>query len=145
MSANFLPFGDKSTAASAAGGSHGVSTPSNTAGDSIAPCSARPTFSYSSGAFRPAMNTRRRALQYATRSGVPVSDMVRLYDTTTDPQMKEALINVYGQSGERIAVDKLMAIAKGEENQGLRRRTISSLSRSEDPRVKEFLRDLVEK
>ena len=91
------------------------------------------------------ISTRRRALQYATRSGVPISDMVRLYDTTTDPQMKEALINVYVQSGERVAVDKLMSIAKNEENQGLRRRTISSLSRSEDPRVKDFLRDLVEK
>jgi HEAT repeat protein len=91
------------------------------------------------------ISTRRRALQHATRSGVPITDMVRLYDTTTDPQMKEALINVYVQSGERVAVDKLMAIAKGEENQSLRRRTISSLSRSEDPRVKEFLRDLVER
>lgn len=89
--------------------------------------------------------TRRRALQYASRAGVPIAEMVRLYDTTTDPQMKEALIGLYVQSGERAAVDKLMAIAKSEENTQLRKRTISQLSRSEDPRVKEFLRDLVER
>lgn len=91
------------------------------------------------------INTRRRALQYATRAGVPIGDLVRLYDTTTDPNMKEALISMYVQNGERAAVDKLMSIAKSEENTTLRRRTISQLSRSEDPRVKDFLRDIVER
>ena len=91
------------------------------------------------------INTRRRALQYATRAGVPIADLVRLYDTTTDPNMKEALISMYVQNGERAAVDKLMSIAKSEENTTLRRRTISQLSRSEDPRVKDFLRDIVER
>jgi HEAT repeat protein len=91
------------------------------------------------------INTRRRALQYASRAGVPIADLVRLYDTTTDPNMKEALIGLYIQNGERAAIDKLMSIAKTEENTTLRRRTISSLSRSEDPRVKDFLRDLVER
>jgi len=70
---------------------------------------------------------------------------VRLYDTTTDPQMKEALINFYVQSGDKIAVDKLLSIAKSDENPGIRRRTIAQLSRSEDPRVKEFLKDLIER
>ena len=89
--------------------------------------------------------TRRRALQYASRAGVSITELVKLYDTTTDPQMKEALVNFYVQSGERVAVDKLMAIAKNEENLTIRRRTIAQLSRSEDPRVKDFLRDLVER
>ena len=89
--------------------------------------------------------TRRRALQHASRAGVPIADLVKLYDTTTDPQMKESLISLYVQSGDRAAVDKLLAIAKNEENPGLRRRTISQLSRSEDPRVKEFLKELIER
>jgi HEAT repeat protein len=89
--------------------------------------------------------TRRRALSYASRAGVPITDLVRLYDTTTDPQMKDALISVYAQSGDRAAVDKLLAIAKNDENPGIRRRTIAQLSRSEDPRVKEFLKDLIER
>jgi HEAT repeat protein len=89
--------------------------------------------------------TRRRALQYASRAGVPIADLVRLYDTTTDPQMKEALIGFYAQSGDKVSVDKLLTIAKSDENPGIRRRTIAQLSRSEDPRVKEFLKELIER
>ena len=88
---------------------------------------------------------RRRALSYASRAGVPIADLVRLYDTTTDPQMKDALISFYVQSGDRQAVDKLLSIAKNDENPAIRRRTIAQLSRSEDPRVKEFLKDLIER
>ena len=89
--------------------------------------------------------TRRRALQHASRAGVPISELVRLYDSTTDPQMKEALVSLYVQSGDRAAIDKLIAIAKNEENAGIRRRTIQQLSRSEDPRVKDFLKELIER
>lgn len=91
------------------------------------------------------ITTRRRALSYASRAGVPTADLVKLYDTTTDPQMKDALISFYAQSGDRLAVDKLLSIAKNDENPGIRRRTIAQLSRSEDPRVKEFLKDLIER
>ena len=88
---------------------------------------------------------RRRALSYASRAGAPITDLVRLYDSTTDPQMKDALISFYAQSGDKVAVDKLLAIAKNDENPGIRRRTIAQLSRSDDPRVKEFLKDLIER
>jgi HEAT repeat protein len=91
------------------------------------------------------IQTRRRALMYASRAGVPMSDLVRLYDTTADPQMKDALISLYVQSGDRAATDKLLQIAKGDENANIRRRTIAQLSRSDDPRVKEFLKELIER
>jgi hypothetical protein len=74
-----------------------------------------------------------------------MADLVRLYDTTADPQMKDALIGVYAQSGEKVAVDKLLSIAKSDENPSIRRRTIAQLSRSEDPRVKEFLKEIIER
>jgi HEAT repeat protein len=89
--------------------------------------------------------TRRRALQYASRAGVPMAELVRLYDATTDPQMKDALINLYAQSGDKQATDKLLAIARNDENPAIRRRTIAQLARSEDPRVKELLKDLIER
>jgi HEAT repeat protein len=91
------------------------------------------------------LQTRRRALSHASRAGVSIVDLVRMYDATTDPQMKEALVNVYVQSGDKVAVDKLLSIAKNDENVGIRRRTIAQLSRSEDPRVKEFLKELIER
>jgi hypothetical protein len=86
---------------------------------------------------------RRRALDAASRAGAPITELVRLYDTTTDPNMKETLIGIYIRNGERPAVDKLLAIVKGEENLSIRRRAISRLSNSEDPRIKEALQEII--
>jgi len=80
----------------------------------------------------------------ARKAGAPIGELVALYDRTTDPTMKELLINAYVQSGERAATDKLLAILKSEENPRLRRRAINQLSRSEDPRVKEALQRIVD-
>src|SRR5581483_11252099 len=86
---------------------------------------------------------RRRALEASSRSGASVADLVKLYDTTTDPSMKETLISLFVRSGEKPAVDKLLAILKGEENITVRRSAISQLARSDDPRIKQALQDLV--
>lgn len=89
------------------------------------------------------LDTRRRAVDAASRAGAPIGDLVKLYDTTTDPGMKETLIGLYIRNGEKPAIDKLLAIVKGEENISVRRRAISQLARSEDPRVKQALQDIV--
>lgn len=86
---------------------------------------------------------RRRAIEMASRAGASVTDLVKVYDTTTDPSMKETLISLYVRNGERPAVDKLLSIVKGEENIAVRRHAISQLSRSEDPRIKQALQDIV--
>ena len=91
------------------------------------------------------IQTRRRAVDAASRAGAPIADLIHIYDTTTDPNMKESLINVYMRSGDKVAVDKLLTIVKGEENITVRRRAISQLSRSEDPRIKAALQDIVMK
>ena len=89
------------------------------------------------------IQTRRRAVESASRAGAPIGDLIKLYDTTTDPNMKESLISIYMRSGDKVAVDKLLTIVKGEENINVRRRAISQLSRSEDPRIKAALQDIV--
>jgi hypothetical protein len=89
------------------------------------------------------LQMRRRAVEAASRAGAPVGDLIKLYDTTTDPSMKELLIGVYIRNGEKAAVDKLLAIVRGEENLSVRRHAISQLSRSEDPRVKAALQDII--
>jgi HEAT repeat protein len=86
---------------------------------------------------------RRRALDNAARAGAPIADLVRLYDSVSEHQLKDALVNIYARSGERIAVDKLIAIVKTETNINVRRRAIGSLSASDDPRVREALKDVV--
>jgi HEAT repeats len=86
---------------------------------------------------------RRRALDAASRAGAPIGEMVKLYDTTTDPTMKETLIGIYIRNGERPAIDKLLSIVKGEENLSLRKRTVTRLASSEDPRIKQALQDII--
>ncbi len=91
------------------------------------------------------METRRRALQYVIRAGVPTAQLVALYDATAEPAVKEALISVYARLGEKASTDKLIAIARTDENLQLRRRAISSLSRNNDPAVKAALTGIVER
>jgi HEAT repeat protein len=87
---------------------------------------------------------RRRALQSAAKGGATSAELVAMYDATTDPDLRSVLLAVYQERGERVATDKLLAIAKGDEDRTMRRRAISYLSRSEDPRVREVLREIVE-
>jgi hypothetical protein len=89
------------------------------------------------------LSMRRRALDAASRAGAPIVELVKLYDTTTDPTMKETLIGIYMRNGEKPAIDKLLSIVKGEENLSLRRRTVTRLASSEDPRIRHALAELV--
>jgi HEAT repeat protein len=86
---------------------------------------------------------RRKALEAAARAGAPISELVRLYDSVSDQQMKDALVSIYARSGERVATDKLIVIVKTEPNVNVRRRAITSLSSSDDPKVKEALKDVI--
>ena len=87
---------------------------------------------------------RQQALQRARAAGAPIGELVALYDKTTDPRMKEMLISVYVESGEKAATDKLLSILSSEANTSLRRRAINQLSRSDDPRVKAALQKIVD-
>lgn len=91
------------------------------------------------------VNTRRRAVQHAYRGGASVADLIKVYDETTDIQLKEAVLNALAESGEKAAIDKLMQVARSDENRSARRRAISALGKSSDERVKEFLAQLVDR
>ena len=91
------------------------------------------------------LQTRRRAAEAASRAGASISELVRMYDTTTDPQMKESLISIYIRNGEPAAVDKLLSIMKVEQNMSVRRSVINRLSQSDNPRIRQALLDLVQR
>jgi HEAT repeat protein len=91
------------------------------------------------------MDTRRRSLQYLSRAGVPTSQLVALYDATPDQPLKEALISMYSRLGEKASTEKLLSIAKSDDNLQLRRRAISALSKNNDPDVKAVLAGIVER
>lgn len=86
---------------------------------------------------------RRKAVDNAARAGAPVAELVRLYDAVSDQPVKDALVAIYARGGERIAIDKLIAIARNETNVNVRRRAIAALAKSDDPRVKEALKDII--
>ena len=88
---------------------------------------------------------RRKALDAAARAGAPIGDLVKLYDVVGDYALKDALVNVFARSGERAAIDKLIAIVTAETDVNVRRRAISALAGSDDPRAKEALKDIVVK
>jgi HEAT repeat protein len=91
------------------------------------------------------LRLRRRAVQLSERAGTAVGDLSKLYDQVDDPQMKDAIISTLSNNGTKAATDKLLAIAKADQNYQMRRRAVNALGRSEDPRVKDALKDIVEK
>jgi hypothetical protein len=89
--------------------------------------------------------SRRRALQYLSRSGATTPTLIGLYDPTPDTQLREALISIYSRIADKAATDKLVWIAKNEQNSALKRRAISALSRNSDPGIRAALQDIVER
>lgn len=108
------------------------------------------------------IETRKRALYFAGqvpccvaygKAGVDVAapaysiewkDLSPLYDSFNgEPAMQEQMLYVYSQRRETEATDKLLQIAKTEKNPELRRKAVAWLAQRKDPRVKQFLLDLI--
>lgn len=89
---------------------------------------------------------RKKALFWAGQSGVSIQELASLYDRMTDTQMKEAIIFSLSQrQTDRAAIDKMFDIAKNEKDPELRKKAIFWLGQSRDPRVQQFLMDLINK
>ena len=80
------------------------------------------------------------APQYA----LELKDILPLYEEFNgQPEIQEQLLWVYAQRRETEATDKLMQIARTEKNADLKRKAISWLATRKDPRVTQFLLDLL--
>ncbi len=86
---------------------------------------------------------RKRAIAMAERLGLSATDLVSLYDTIEDNEVRATLISQLASNGTRVAQDKLLTIAKGDPLLANRRRAIQALGRFDDPRVKDALKELV--
>lgn len=93
---------------------------------------------------RASPEVRRRALQHARRAGAPIATLIALYDAAQDTQIRSSLIEVYRSDASKAATDKLVWIARNEQNLTLRRRAIQALSRNSDPGVRQALQAIVE-
>jgi tetratricopeptide (TPR) repeat protein len=87
---------------------------------------------------------RKKALFWAGQSGVAIPELSKLYDRMGDAEMREQIIFVLSQrQSDRLAMDKLFDIAKNEKDPELRKKAIFWLGQSRDPRVQQFLMDLI--
>ena len=82
--------------------------------------------------------------QYATTSDYTL--LRDLYPSVNTDQERNAIINVLANAGGTDNVNWLLTIAKSPtEAVGRRRQAVSALSRSDDPRVKEALKGLIDR
>jgi len=92
------------------------------------------------------IEVRKKALFWAGQGGGSMPELIAMYDRMPEQEMKEQLIFVYSQrSNDRAAVDKLFSIARTEKDPDLREKAIFWLGQSHDPRVQQFLLDLINK
>jgi HEAT repeat protein len=87
---------------------------------------------------------RKDALFWAGQGrNVDVADLVRLYDSMKDRDMREQLIWVYSQRREDAALDKLFDIGKNDPDRELRKKAIFWIGQSRSPRAAQYLQDLI--
>src|SRR5687767_9995625 len=92
---------------------------------------------------RETTDLRKKALFWAGQSGVDIAELIPFYARLTDREMKEQMIFVLSQRKSAAAVDKLLDIAKNDRDPELRKKAIFWLGQSRDPRVQQFLLDLI--
>ena len=87
---------------------------------------------------------RKKALFWAGQGhNVDVADLVKLYDSMSDREMREQLIFVYSQRREDAALDKLFQIGKNDPDRELRKKAIFWIGQSRSPRAAQYLQDLI--
>lgn len=95
---------------------------------------------------REPIEIRKNALFWAGQMRqVPFTELAAMYGRVQSHEMKEQLIFVYSQRRETEAVDQLLQIARTEADPDLRKNAIFWLSQSNDPRVADFLLEMINK
>jgi len=72
-----------------------------------------------------------------------VTQLVGMYDSEQNQQVKMALIRAFGDSKQKVAVRKLMMIARNDQSVELRKVAVRYLGESKDPEALKFLEDLL--
>jgi HEAT repeat protein len=89
------------------------------------------------------VETRKQAIFSAGQAGVSPADLIALYPRVNEREIKEQLIWVMSQSRDEAAVTRLIQIAKTDPDRELRKKAIFWLGQSNDPRVKDFLLEII--
>lgn len=95
---------------------------------------------------REPIDVRKNALFWAGQMDeVSFASLAAMYAQVQDREMKKQLIFVYSQRQGSEAVDKMLEIARTETDTELRKTAIFWLSQSRDPRVADFLMEMINK
>jgi hypothetical protein len=89
------------------------------------------------------IETRKQAIFSAGQAGVSTAELSALYGRVTDREIKEQLIWVLSQKRDEAAFTRLMQIAKSDADPELRKKAIFWLGQTNDPRVKDFLLEII--
>lgn len=91
------------------------------------------------------VETRKSAIFWASqRREMDLNALAGLYDQSRgDDEMQDHILFIYSQRHEAAAVDKLMAIARSDPNIEMRKKALFWLGQKNDPRVKAFIQELI--
>lgn len=87
---------------------------------------------------------RKQALFWAGQSDAAAGDLVDLYRSFQDRELKEQLLFVYSQREEPVMLDQLLEIARRDPDIELRKKALMWLSQRDDPRAAKALQDIIE-
>jgi HEAT repeat protein len=73
---------------------------------------------------------RERAVRLLAESGAATSELISLYDAVPDRVVRDRLVTLLAERGDRAARDKLRAIASDDPDEDLRRRAVRKLAES---------------
>ncbi len=87
-----------------------------------------------------------RAGESASVTGIDLNAVLGLYDSFAGQvEMQDRALDVIAQRPESAATDKLLQIARSETNQELRRKAVLRVGQRRDPRVRDFLLEVLAK
>ena len=91
------------------------------------------------------ISLRRSAVQRASRAGARTSELAALYEVVPERDLRILVIDALAEDGSKPAMDKLLAVATSNADVQVRRRAITRLGESGDPRAKDLLQEIVGK
>jgi HEAT repeat protein len=77
---------------------------------------------------RESSGLRDRAVRSLAEAGASTADLVALYDSVPDRVVRDRLVSVLAERGDRAARDKLRSIATDDPDEDLRRRATRKLT-----------------
>jgi HEAT repeat protein len=79
-------------------------------------------------------------------AGMDLKTLIGLYDDFAGQvEMQDRMLDVISQHSETAATDKLLQVARAESNVELRRKAVQRVGQRRDPRVREFLMEILSK